>query len=215
MQRKLAFFITGIAVGYASFIGLSHWMRGFLPTPLLLILSVAVPTAAVYAVFRFWSSGNPTLRRWGAILQLGQVWTRFWLGVVLPTVLLTLLIVLVIATGRGKESAPMALFFASMVALPGTMLCNCWVLFISWRSKVRLFLGGLAFPALVGFGSALLVHGTGHGQELGVLVLYPFFLVPVVGGPGRPQAALTLWALAMIAVVVAARVVSTRNSDRR
>jgi hypothetical protein len=94
------------------------------------------------------------------------------------------------------------------------MLVNCWVLFVNWRTRVRLFLAGLTIPALVGIGSALFTLGTGKSQHLGSLVLAPFLMIGG-GVTWYPRAALALWVLTMIALVLAARTVSSRNREDR
>ena len=145
---------------------------------------------------------------------MGSVSPRFWLGVVLPIVLLALWIALLIATGHGRQGAPLVMFFASFVALPATMLANCWVLFVNWKTRARLFLAGLALPALVGLAAALVVHATGHAQELGMLLLTPFLIFPDAVTQ-YPRAAFLLWLLAMVALVSAARILSSRSSAGR
>lgn len=111
--------------------------------------------------------------------QALPVRTRFWLGSVLPVLILVGLVALLIATGIGRREAPMIVFFASLVAVPGLVLANCWTLFIAWTSRVRLLLSAAALPALFFLGALLFTHGASRWQEAGMLVLAPFMHIPM------------------------------------
>lgn len=74
-------------------------------------------------------------------------------GLVLPAAALVVAVALVLATGRGKRQAPAILFFASLVALPGLLLFNCWTMFVAWSSRVRLVLSAAALPAFFVLGA--------------------------------------------------------------
>jgi hypothetical protein len=126
------------------------------------------------------------------------VFTRFWLGSVLPALALALLIALVVTTGRGRQEAPMVLFFASLFAVPLVVLLNCWV---NWRLRLRLVASASVLPAIVGIGSVLFVHGAGRWQEAGMLILLPFLAVPM-RGIGVMTA---LWAISIAGLLLAAR----------
>jgi hypothetical protein len=129
--------------------------------------------------------------------------TKFWLGAVIPAIGLALLMTAVIASGRGKGEAPMLVFFTSLAAVPAVLLLNCWVLFVAWSSLTRLLVAGCAIPAFVSMGAVLLVHGTGRWGEAGMIVLYPFLLIPVT----YPRAVGSLWAVVLLIVLLVARAV--------
>jgi len=127
--------------------------------------------------------------------------TRFWLGSVLPALALGLFIALVLATGQGRQEAPIILFFASLVAVPMVVLLNCWVLFVNWRLRLRLVASACVLPALIGIGSLLFVHGAGRWQDAGLVVLLPFLMVPM-----RGIGVLTaLWTVSIAGLLLAAR----------
>ena len=127
--------------------------------------------------------------------------TKFWLGAVLPAIGLALVVAAAIATGRDRAEAPMLLFFASLVAVPGVLLLNCWVLFVAWSSGIRMLVAACAIPALVGLGSLLVVHGTGHWQEAGFAILLPFLMVPIT----YPRTVGAAWVLLLLVVLLIAR----------
>ena len=90
-----------------------------------------------------------------------SVATRFWLGVALPTLVLSLFILfLVFVTGHGKGVAPAGVLVLSVFIVPVTMLVNCWVFFVNWQGRGLLFSAGLAVPLCVGCALALLIHGS-------------------------------------------------------
>lgn len=111
--------------------------------------------------------------------QVVPIRTRFWLGTILPALVLVVLTSLLLATGGGRGEAPMIVFFASFMAIPGLVLANCWTLFIAWQSRVRLAMSAAALPALFWLGALLFVHSTGRWREVGVLALSPFLSIPM------------------------------------
>jgi hypothetical protein len=129
--------------------------------------------------------------------------TKFWLGAVIPTIGLALVVAAAIATGRGKSEAPIVLFFASLFAVPAVLLLNCWVLFVAWSSRIRMLAAACAIPAVVGFGALLTVHGTGRWQDAGMFMLLPFLAVPAT----YPRAVAAVWAVALLVVLLVARAV--------
>ena len=120
---------------------------------------------------------DPSLKRsangsnfMGPVQTSLRVSTKFWLGAVTPAIGLALVVAAALATGQGKAEAPLLLFFASVVAVPGVLLLNCWVLFVAWSSRIRMLVAACAMPALVGLGALLVVHGTGHWREAGIFI---------------------------------------------
>jgi hypothetical protein len=132
--------------------------------------------------------------------------TRFWLGSILPALILVGLVALLLATGRGRREAPMIVFFASLVAIPGLVLANCWTLFVRWSSPVHLALSAAALPSLFLLGAVLFVHGTGRWQEVGMLVLAPFLHIPL-SHIGWLAAA---WLAALVGLLLSAKQVAMR-----
>jgi hypothetical protein len=112
---------------------------------------------------------------------------------------------LLLITGDGKREAPMIVFFASLVAVPAVILLNCWVLFVSWRRPSRLLASALVLPALVLLGSVLFIHGSESWQELGMLLLAPFLMVPM----NSLGLVAILWLLAIVVLVYLAKHLST------
>jgi hypothetical protein len=87
--------------------------------------------------------------------------TRFWLGVALPTLVLSFVILfLVFVTGQGKGAAPAGVLVLSLFILPATMLVNCWVMFVKWQDRGLLLAAGLEVPLCVGFALAILIHAS-------------------------------------------------------
>jgi hypothetical protein len=226
LRRKGLFLFAGIVLAYASF-SLVNWAIQSSVARLwttygpagesfaigvTVVLSLAVPAAVVFALFKHFTSGGPGMQRWETVLKGGPVAGRFWWGVALPTLGLALFIVLIVATGRGKEWAPMVAFFASFVAVPATMLINCWVLFVNWKNRGSFYLGASAIPAVVGIGMSLSVHGTGASQTFGAAVLAPILVV--FGAAARfPRSAFALWIVAMIALYLGARALESRGRE--
>ena len=103
--------------------------------------------------------------------------TRFVLGSVVPAVFLTLCIVLIVVGGKGV--APMIVMLASLFAVPGVMLLNCWVLFVDWQRRYRLVVSAAVLPAILIVGSVLFVYGGGRWLAAGLLILLPIQMVPI------------------------------------
>jgi uncharacterized membrane protein (Fun14 family) len=127
--------------------------------------------------------------------------TRFWLGSFLPALALGAIVGLLIATGEGRREAPMIVFFASLVAVPALALLNSWVLFVNWYQRSRLVASASVLPGVFALGCILFIHGSGRWQELGMLPLLPFLMVPM-NGLGTLA---VLWAVALAALLIAAR----------
>jgi hypothetical protein len=132
---------------------------------------------------------------------------RFWLGSILPAVALAGVVGLLVTTGAGKREAPMIVFFASLIAVPGIVLLNGWVLFVPWRRRASLVAAASVLPAIVALGCALFVHGSGRWQELGMLPLAPFLLVPTT----RLGTFAVLWVLAIVALLLTARHIAAKG----
>ncbi len=126
---------------------------------------------------------------------------RFWGGLILSTALMIGMILLfTLATGQGREWEPLAAFMISFVAVPLVMLVNCWVLFVSWRSKTLLVLASQVVPLFLVTAILLSVHGYGRLHDVGVILLAPFFSL----GQGIglfPLLAFCLWLTVMAAVL--------------
>lgn len=133
-----------------------------------------------------------------------SVATRFWLGVALPTVLLAAWILLVVLTGGGREWAPVVALIGAFVALPLSMLLNCWVLFVDWRGHARLAFAGLIIPAVVAAAIAAFVHGSGDVHRAGGMLLVPALALGRIAGH-HPLVAFVAWGLALGALIIAAR----------
>lgn len=136
-----------------------------------------------------------------------SVSARFWLGSVVPSLGLGVVVALLLTTGAGKREAPTIVFFASLIAVPALVLLNGWVLFVEWRRRSRLIASASVLPAVVALGCLLFVHGSGRWQELGMLPLVPFLMVPMRGLSMLAAA----WALALVVLVVAARRMATKG----
>jgi hypothetical protein len=104
----------------------------------------------------------------------------------------------------------MLVFFTSLVAVPAVLLLNCWVLFVAWSSLTRLLVAACAIPAFVSMSAVLVVHGTGHWQEAGMIMAYPFLLIPVT----YPKAVGALWAVVLLIVLLLARAVQQARERR-
>jgi hypothetical protein len=84
---------------------------------------------------------------------------KLWLGVALPMLLFVLFILFIVFAIRvGQGFAPAGVFVLSVYAFPVMTLVNCWIFFVDWRSRVRLFAAGLAVPLCVGFIMAILIQ---------------------------------------------------------
>lgn len=138
-----------------------------------------------------------------------SVWTRFWLGAVIPTAGLALVFAATIASGHGRAEAPLLLFFTSLVAVPAVLLLNCWVLFVAWSSRLSMLVAAGTIPAIVGLSGVLVVHGTGHWQEAGVYMLLPFLAIPIT----YPRAIGAMWAAGLLAVLWAAGAVQRSRAQ--
>lgn len=135
------------------------------------------------------------------------VFWRFWLGSVIPSLVLAMLVGLLLATGNGKREAPLMVFFTSLFAVPAIILLDCWVLFVNWQKRSLLIAAGAAIPAIYLFGCLLFIHGSGSWQALGMLALLPFMSVPM-----RDLGTLTaLWVLAIVALLIMARRMTTNR----
>ena len=127
-----------------------------------------------------------------------SVSARFWLGVALPTLALVLFILfLVFATG-GEETGPVVVLIVSIVAVPATMLANCWVLFVNWNRRVLLFAGGLAGPLYVGCGMAIFLHGPKNDANVGLKMIAPLFMIP---NPVKTRGVLAMFAILLIGII--------------
>jgi hypothetical protein len=130
---------------------------------------------------------------------------RFGFGVVLPHVaLIVFLLVLILVGGKGKEFAPVLALILAFVAVPMTVLINCWVLFVDWKGVASSFLAGLIVPALTGLAFALFMMPLGSDRDAGTVLLAPFALVTQAAGR-YPLAAACAWVLALAALLLAAR----------
>jgi hypothetical protein len=136
---------------------------------------------------------------------------RFWLGAALPTLALVLFILfLVFATG-GKETGPVVVLIVSIVAVPATMLANCWVLFVNWNRRVLLFAGGLAVPSYVGCAMAIFLHGPANDANVGLRMIAPLFMIPNPVKTRDVLAMSAIWLLGIIALVVLARALAQKD----
>jgi hypothetical protein len=140
-----------------------------------------------------------------------RVSTKFWLGAFIPAIGLALVVAAALATGHDKAEAPMLLFFASLVAVPGVLLLNCWVLFVAWSSGIRMLAAACAIPAVVGLGSLLVVHGTGRWQEAGIAILLPFLMVPIT----YARTVGAVWVLLLLVVLLVAGAVQRARERGR
>jgi hypothetical protein len=103
----------------------------------------------------------------------------------------------------------MIVFFASLTAVPALVLLNCWVLFVDWPRRFLLVASASVLPAVLALGCILFVHGSGRWQELGLIPLVPFLMVPM-NGLGTLG---VLWALSIALLLIAAqRVVARRRT---
>lgn len=85
--------------------------------------------------------------------------SKFWLGIAFPLLLFVLFILFIVFAIRlGQGFAPAFVFVLSVYAVPVMLLVNCWVLFVDWRSRGRLFAAGLAMPLCVGFIMVIIIH---------------------------------------------------------
>lgn len=132
-----------------------------------------------------------------------SLWTKFWLGAVMPTIALALIVAATVAGGHDRGEAPLLLFFASLGALPAVLLLNSWVLFVAWSSRVSMMIAAFTIPAIVALSGVLVVHGTGHWHEAGIFMLLPFLAIPVTS----PRALGIAWAVGLLVVLWAAHAV--------
>ncbi len=109
---------------------------------------------------------------------------------------------LVLATGRGREWAPVAALMFGLLALPGCMLADGWLLFVSLRRPL-LLLAGLAVPAYVAVALTIFVHGSRGERNAGAAMLETYFDL-VDAAEGRGMLFFLLWLAAMAALVVTA-----------
>jgi hypothetical protein len=140
--------------------------------------------------------------------------SRFWFGALIPTVVLAAMLAGVLATGSGKREAPIVVFFASLVAVPATLLANQWTLFVQWRSCGSALLAGLVIPAVLVLAAMLGIHGSGRVQAAGFLVWLPFIAVPT--RTSTLQLLALIWAVMLLAAFVAAwRLQRRRNAQSK
>jgi hypothetical protein len=140
-----------------------------------------------------------------------SVSTRFWLGVVLPILALVLFIFfLAFATGA-SESGPVVVLIVSIVAVPTTMLVNCWVLFVNWSGRARLLVGGLAAPLYVGSALAIFLHGPQNDANLGLMMIAPLFTIPSPVRTRDVVAMFSVWLMGMIGLILLARKLAHEN----
>ena len=128
---------------------------------------------------------------------------RFWLGMALPAVSLGGAVVLLAIASRGADPA-LATLFLSLVAVPATLLCNGWVLFVDWPDRRRLLLAGHALPACIVLAALVFVAESGAKDGWGLKLLMPLFVLMEVT-LSLPLAALATWAIALLVMVLLAR----------
>jgi len=128
---------------------------------------------------------------------------RFGWGIALPAALLSaFILVLVLATGQGREWAPAVALFFGIAAIPGTMLANAALLFVGWPRR-DLLLAGLVLPAYVAVALAIFVHGRRGDENAGAGMLAPYVGL-IEAAHERGINLWVPWAAAMAALVAAA-----------
>ncbi len=133
------------------------------------------------------------------------VWSGLWWGPILSSIVaVAAILFLTVTMGQGREFIPLAALVASVLALPITMLLSSWVLFVSWNSRLRLFVGSFAVQSILVIAVMLYVHGYGEVHWAGEFILAPFFVLAGVVGPHVLLASM-LWGVTMIGIVLAAR----------
>jgi hypothetical protein len=129
---------------------------------------------------------------------------RFWQGLVASTLILAVAIwFLTVVMGAGREFAPLVAIILTFSTLPVIMLINGWVLFVTWRSRLHLFLGSLVIPSVMLMTIMLFLEGAGDLKKFGTVLLAPLFGIMELVVP-YPILALTLWVLAMALIYLAA-----------
>ena len=124
---------------------------------------------------------------------------RFWLGMVLPALLLApAFIGLAIEVG-GYSAMP--LLFLAAVALPAAVLLNGWALFLRWPPQ-WLAVGCLLPPAALIWGAADAVRAQ-RGDEAGMLA--QGLIATLEWASNRPTESVALWLLLLAGLLGAAK----------
>jgi hypothetical protein len=116
--------------------------------------------------------------------------SKFFFGVALPLPLLFLCQAALLWSLDGSGSWDgMGLVIGTVVAIPGLLLANCWILPLRWTSRWAVFLAGLALPAvlvltgylwLYGGAARRVINGAFVSPFIGVWLFALAFFVPLV-----------------------------------
>jgi hypothetical protein len=88
---------------------------------------------------------------WGAILGY---------GLLLPVAGLIAFDFALGEASRGKGGFEAAwLVILGVFVVPGLLVANCWLFFVRWAGRARVFLAGLALPALIGAAQVVILYG--------------------------------------------------------
>ena len=71
--------------------------------------------------------------------------------------------------GGGFEAA--WLVIVGVFVVPGLLVADCWLFFVPWSGRARVFLAGLALPALMGAVQAMFLYGPRDFSRWGNTVL--------------------------------------------
>lgn len=82
-------------------------------------------------------------------------------GLILPVASLVAFDVAIGEASRGTGGFEAAwLAIVGFFVVPGMLLANCWLFFVRWSRRARVFLAGLVLPTLMGGAEAALMHGS-------------------------------------------------------
>jgi len=86
----------------------------------------------------------------------------FGWGLLLPVASLIALDFALSEASRGKGGFEATwLVIVGVIIVPGMFVGNCWLFFVRWSGRAKVFLSGLALTGLMGPVHAVLLYGTG------------------------------------------------------
>jgi hypothetical protein len=116
--------------------------------------------------------------------------SKFFFGVALPLPVLFLCqVALIWSLDSSGSWDGMGLAIGTVVAIPGLLLANCWVLPLRWASRWAVFSAGMALPAVLVLTEYLWLYGGPARRVINGALVSPFigvwlfvlaFFVPLI-----------------------------------
>jgi hypothetical protein len=101
--------------------------------------------------------------------------SKFFFGVALPLPVLLLCQAALLWSLDGSGSWDgLGLVIGTVVAIPGMLIANCWILPLRWASRWAVFLAGLALPAALVLTEYLWLHGGPARRVINAAFIAPF-----------------------------------------